>query len=144
MDHSPWQLMLKNGNNCLNNQQLDQAETFYLNAYFTLREARDNDPHSCELLMAWIRICHNLASLYEELGHLGLSLEYLTIPHEYLMQVTEANYLNHEIKHAAFEAISITLSAIFLFTKKKENCNRYCSEVSSLKKIMGRETCAIH
>lgn len=144
MEHSPWQLLLKNGNHCFDNQQLDQAETFYLHAYDLLSKARGNDPQSSKLLMDWICTCHNLSSLYQELAHLDLSLEYLMIPHEYLLKVLEANFLADEIKQAAFKGISITLPAILLFAKNHENCDGCCSQFPSLKKIMSLETCTIH
>ena len=144
MEHSPWQLLLKNGNHCFDNHQLDQAETFYLQAYDLLSTARSDDPQSSELLMDWICTCHNLTSLYEELGYLELSLEYLMIPHEYLMKISEANYLNDESKLNAFKGMSITLPAILLFTKNHSNCDGCCSQLPSLKKIMGQEACSIN
>jgi len=144
MEHSPWQLLLKNGNQCFDNQQLEQAETFYLQAYDLLSTARGDDPQSSELLMDWICTCHNLTSLYEELGYFELSLEYLMIPHDYLMKVSEANYLNDDIKLTAFKGMSITLPAILLFTQNYSNYDGCCSQLPTLKKITGQESGSIH
>lgn len=144
MEHSHWQSLLKNGNDCLDNQQLDQAETFYLQAYDLLSTARGDDPLSSEVLMAWICTCHNLTSVYELFGYLDLSLEYLMIPHEYLMRVSEANYLNDDIKLTAFKGMSITLPAILLFTKNHSHCDGCRSQLPSLQKIMGQEASSIH
>lgn len=144
MEHSHWQSLLKNGNDCLDNRQLDQAETFYLEAYYLLSTARGHDPLSSEVLMAWVCTCHNLTSLYEKFGYLELSLEYLMIPHEYLMRVSEANYLNEEIKLTAFKGISLTLPAIISFTKNHSNCKGCRSQLSSLQKMMGQEASSIH
>lgn len=144
MRHSQWQSLLKSGNNCFDHQQLDEAETFYLQAYDLLSEARGDDPHSSELLMAWICTCHNLTSLYEVLGYLDLSLEYLMIPHEYLMKISEANYLNDDMKLTAFKGINITLPAIILFTNNHANCDGCRLQLPSLQKVMGQETSSIH
>ncbi len=144
MEHSQWQSLLKLGNECFQNKQLNQAEAFYWKVYDLLSIACHDEPQSSDVLMAWICACHNLASLYETFGNLHLSLKFLMTPHEYLTAVSESKHFNDDIKFTAFKGMSITLPAILLFSKNHKICEGCREQLPTLQKIIEQEGSSIH
>jgi len=144
MDNSQWQSLLKLGNECFHDKQWNQAEYFYSEAYDLLAYGYRNDPLSAHTLMAWICSCHNLSSLYEKVGNLELSLKFLTIPHEYLKEISESNMPNDDVKLIAFKGMSLTLPPILSFSKKYPICDDCVSKLASLEKLIAKDNSYVH
>ena len=144
MEHSQWQSLLKLGNDCFHDNNWSQAEFFYSEAYDILANEYRKNPLSSETLMAWICTCHNLSSLYETLDELDLSLKFLKVPYDYLMQVSESNIPDEDAKLVAFRAIPLTIAPILLFAKKHPICDDCKSKLGSLKKLIEQEKIFLH
>ena len=144
MEHMEWQSLLKLGNRCFHDKQWDQAEYFYSEAYDLLAFAYRNDPLSSDLLMAWICACHNLSSLYESLGNLELSLRFLMVPHEYLIEITKSESPTEDVKLIAFKGMNITLSPILMFAKKHPICEDCVAKFHSLEDVLEQGSCSVH
>jgi hypothetical protein len=144
MEHSQWQELLTLGNDCFYGNQLKQAEYFYSEAYDILAYGYRNDPLSTDILMAWIGACHNLSYLYETVGNLDLSLKFLKIPYDYLLEISKSNISNEDVKLIAFKGLSLTITPILLFAKKHPMCDDCKSKFGSLKKLIEQEKALIH
>jgi hypothetical protein len=144
VEHSQWQSLLKLGNECFDDKQLNQAEALYWQAYDLLSLACHEEPQSSDVLMAWICACHNLAALYETFGNLDLSLKFLMAPHEYLITVSESNHFNDDIKFIAFKGMSVTLPPILLFIKSYKICEGCREQQPTLQKIIEQEAASVH
>lgn len=141
MEHTQWQSLLTLGNQCFYEKKWSQAEFFYGEAHDLLAFAYSNDPLSSDTLMAWICTCHNLSSLYEEMGNLDLALRYLMVPHEYLKEINESEVPNDEVKLIAFKAMSTTLNPILLFAK---NHPIYKDKLTVFKEIFKKSKSTVH
>lgn len=144
MGHSQWQELLTLGNDCYQNNQLRQCEFFYSEAYDILAYGYRNNPLSSDILMAWICTCHNLSTLYETMGDLDLSLKFLKVPYDYLVEISESDIPDEEVKLIAFKGISLTVTPILLFVKKHPMCEDCISKLGSLKKVIEQETALVH
>lgn len=136
MKDRQWQSLLKLGNDCFYEQQWDKAEYFYSQAYDLLAIAYRNNPLCSNTLMAWIGTCHNLSALYESTEKLTLALRFLTVPHEYLLEITKSGVENEDIKLIAFKGLTLTLSPILLFAKKHPICDGCLEGFTSLKGLL--------
>jgi hypothetical protein len=136
MKDRQWQSLLKLGNDCFHKQQWDKAETFYSEAYDLLAFSYRNNPLCSNTLMAWIGTCHNLSALYESTEKLTLALRFLTVPHEYLLEITKSGVENEDIKLIAFKGLTLTLSPILLFAKKHPICDGCLEGFTSLKGLI--------
>lgn len=144
MEHCQWQSLLKRGNQCFHDQQWQQAEFFYSEAYDLLAHQFRETPTSTDILMAWICTCHNLSSLYEQKGKLELSLRFLMVPHEYLKEITDSDIGNHDIKLIAYRGLSVTLTPILEFAKKHPVCDSCTGQLESLKLLLEQDAQVIH
>lgn len=144
MEHSQWQSLLKLGNNCFIDNKWGKAEFFYSEAYDILACGYRNNPLSADILMAWICTCHNLASLYEALGDIDLSLKFLKVPYDYLLEISQSNIPDEDVKLIAFKGISLTIAPILMFAKKYPMCDDCKSKFGSLKKLIEQEQSSIH
>ncbi len=144
MEHTQWQSLLRLGNNCFHEQQWDQAQFFYSEAYDLLFHFYQKEPMSSDLLMAWVCTCHNLSSLYERVGQLDLSLTFLMLPHEYLKGMTESSILDDDVQLIALKGMSLTLSPIILFTKKYPLCEGCSLKLKSLQHLMKANFSIVH
>jgi len=144
MEHSQWQSLLKLGNDCFHDKEWNQAEFFYSEAYDLLAFSYRNNPMCAGTLMAWICACHNLSSLYEAKQDLDLSLKFLMVPHEYLLEITESKIDNEDVKLIAFKGLSITLSPVLSFAKKYPICDECLDKFTSLKSFIEQKSQPIH
>lgn len=144
MEHSQWQSLLQLGNQCFHDKQWNQAEFFYSEAYDLLAYGYRNNPLSSEALMAWVCACHNLSSLYETIGNLDLSLKFLKVPHEYLMEIYDSEVPNEDVKLIAIKGISLTLPPILTFIKKHPICDECKSQIDQGCQLMEKAVEAIH
>ncbi|TWX53397.1 hypothetical protein [Colwellia hornerae] len=132
MKNAQWQMLLKQGNDCFFNRQWQQAEFFYSEAYDLLAYGYKSNPLCSETMMAWICSCHNLSSLYEEIGKLTLSLRFLSVPHEYLKSVSQSEHASNDIKLLAFKGLSLTLPPLLVFRKNNPICDECVKEYGAL------------
>jgi hypothetical protein len=144
MKQTQWQSLLKLGNDCFYDKQWSQAEFFYSEAYDMLAYGYRNNPLSADTLMAWVCVCHNLSSLYESIGSLDLSLQFLKVPYDYLKEVSESEIPNEDVKLIAFNGLSLTIPPLMVFAKKYPMCNECKEKLGSLKKLIEHEVSPIH
>ena len=144
MEHSEWQSLLKLGNQSFHEKHWQQAEFFYSEAYDLLAIAYRNDPLSSDLLMAWICSCHNLATLYENLGNISLSWRFLIVPHDYMHEVIQAKGPSDDAKLIATKAMSLILPPILAFTKKHPVCNECIEQFGLPAQFGGLENSHVH
>ncbi|REL29857.1 hypothetical protein [Thalassotalea euphylliae] len=143
-DLSQWQSLLKLGNESFHEQQFQQAEFFYSEAYDLLAHQYRSSPKCADTLMAWICTCHNLSSLYEEMGRLEVSLRFLMVPHEYLIEVTESEVQDEDIKLIAFKGLSLTLAPIMQFAQKHPICEGCKDKLESMEQLLSQDASQIH
>lgn len=136
MEYSQWQSLLQLGNDCFHDKQWSQAEFFYSEAYDLLAFGYRNDPLSAEMLMAWVCTCHNLSSLYETLGNINLSLKFLTVPHDYLTEISDSTIPDEDVKLIAFKGLSLTVPALMMFSKKHPICDDCLAKLGSVNKLI--------
>jgi len=144
MKDSQWQSLIKLGNDCFHEQQWCQSELFYSQAYDLLAFSYRNNPTCTQTLLAWICACHNLSILYESTEKLSLALRFLTVPHEYLLEITNSEIKDEEIKLIAFKGLTLTLSPILMFAKKHPICDSCLASYTSLKSILKQSSLAVH
>lgn len=144
MQHSQWQSLLRRGNQCFHDQQWQQAEFFYSEAYDLLAHQYRESPKCTDLLMAWICTCHNLSSLHEQTGNLEISLRFLMVPHEYLKEITDSEVDDDDIKLIAYRGLSVTLAPILEFAKKHPICGNCKGQLESLKLLLEQEVQVMH
>ncbi|MDO6507849.1 hypothetical protein Q4506_12190 [Colwellia sp. 4_MG-2023] len=144
MEHQQWQSLLKLGNHCFHEKEWSKAEYFYSEAYDLLAFSYRNNPMCADTLMAWVCSCHNLSALYEHQRNISLALRFLMVPHEYLLEVTNAKVDDEDIKLIAFKGLSLTLSPILLFNKKHVICDNCIDRFDSLKLLLQQQENVIH
>ena len=144
MKDNQWQSLLKRGNDCFHEQQWSQAEFFYSEAYNSLGIAYRNNPLCSQTLIAWICACHNLSTLYESTEQLALALKFLTVPHEYLLNITQSLIEDEDIKLIAFKGLTLTFSPILMFAKKHPVCDSCLDSLAPPKTVSRQNACAIH
>lgn len=144
MERSQWQLLLQQGNDHFHDKQWGQAEVLYSEAYDLLAHSYRNNPVCIETLMAWICTCHNLSSLYESVDKMTLALRFLTVPHEYLLEVTQSEINNEQIKLVAMKGLNLTLPAIVQFSQKHPLCEQCIKKHASLETLLADEQSVIH
>jgi hypothetical protein len=144
MEDKQWQSLLKIGNDCFHDQQWSQAELFYSEAYDLLAFSYRDNPLCTQTLMAWICACHNLSTLYESTEKFTLALRFLTVPHEYLLEITKSEIENEDIKLIAFNGLKLTLSPILMFAKKHPICDDCLESLTSLKNLLKQNSLTIH
>ncbi|TWX72440.1 hypothetical protein [Colwellia sp. C1TZA3] len=144
MEDKQWQSLLQQGNNFFHEQQWSQAEFFYSEAYNLLAVSYSNHLMCTQTLMAWICACHNLSALYETTDHLELSLKFLTVPHEYLLNIANSETAEEDAKVTAFDGLRLTLSPILMFAKKYPICDSCLENFTSLKGLLKQHAPALH
>ena len=144
MEVRQWQALLKLGNESFHDQQWDQAEFFYSEAYDLLALSYRKNPTCTQTLMAWICACHNLSALYELTDNLELSLRFLAVPHEYLFKITQSEKEQEDIKMIAFKGLTLTFSPILMFAKKHPICDSYLESFNSLKSLLKHNSLVVH
>lgn len=135
MEDKKWHSLLALGNDCFHEKKWSQAELFYSKAYDLLASSYRENPTSAYTQMAWICVCHNLSTLYELTEKLTLALKFLTVPHQYLLDITKSPLADEEIKLIALQGLSLTLSPILMFTKKHPICDDCLESFTSIKSL---------
>ena len=110
-----WQNLLEDGNNCFHDKNWLQAEYCYKEAAFHLDSLWSADTTNVQLLMAWICASHNLATLFEVQQNPELSLQYLLIPHNRMLSISNSNESNEDTKLIAQNALKVTFMPILMF-----------------------------
>jgi hypothetical protein len=144
MEHAQWQSLLKSGNDSFYEKQWRLAEFYYSEAYDMLAYSYRNDPLSVDTLMAWVCTCHNLASLYESVGDLDLSLKFLKIPYEYLTEVSISKIPNDDVKSIAFKGLSLTITPLREFAKKYPMCDDCKDKLGAAAQVIEYEARHMH
>ena len=144
MEDEQWQSLIRHGNDSFHEQQWTQAEFFYSKAYDSLGVFYRNNPLCSQTLMAWICACHNLSTLYESTDKLPLALKFLTVPHEYLLEITKSKIKDEDIKLIAFKGLSLTLPAILMFAQKHPVCDSCLEGLTAISNIIEQESSVIH
>lgn len=144
MEAMQWQSLLKLGNDCYNDNQWQQAEFFYSEAYDLLAYGYRNNPVCEETMIAWVCTCHNLSALYERMGNTSLSLRFLTVPHEYLKEVSQTDSAPNDIKSLAIKGLSITLPPILTYAQKHPICEDCLSELQGEQTLIDHDSQLIH
>ncbi|MDG1752466.1 MAG: hypothetical protein P8I03_12525 [Thalassotalea sp.] len=144
MQSEQWKSLLTHGNDCFNDNKWQKAENFYSEAYDLLSFGYRNNPKCIETMMAWICSCHNLSSLYEKTNKLTLSLKFLTVPHDYLKNISESDKANNDIKLLAIKGLSLTLPPIIAFSKNHPICDDCIEELSSMKSVIEHSKRQMH
>lgn len=122
-----WQRLLHDGNECFDQNNWLQAEYYYKEAASYLDLLWSADIKNVELLMAWICVSHNLATLFEVQGDTKISLQYLLIPHQRMVELSQISQPCEDLRDIAFNALKTTFMPILLFTKKYPTCTN-CQE----------------
>jgi|TARA_B110000091_G_C13638795_1_gene400300 hypothetical protein len=139
-----WQQLLSDGNECFYNEEWVQAEYFYKEAVSYLDILWTADINNIELLMAWIGSCHNLAVLYEKQGNPRISLEYLLIPHNKMLDLSQHSQECEDVKLIAFKALKLTFMPVLLFSQKYPLCKDCKKELKSFKSQLDENQGTIH
>ena len=144
MDTMQWQSLLQLDNDSYNDNQWQQAEFFYSEAYDLLAYGYRNNPVCEETMIAWVCTCHNLSALYEQMGNTSLSLRFLTVPHEYLQDVSQTDNAPNDIKLLAIKGLSLTLPALLTFAKKHPICEDCLKTLEGQALIMAEDIGQLH
>ncbi|NKF52287.1 hypothetical protein G3R49_17140 [Shewanella sp. WXL01] len=139
-----WQLLLIQGNEYFQNQQWQQAEQQYSEAFDLLAAQFDAQLGNGDIMMAWICTCHNLSSLYEAWGRQDDALRFLLAPHEHLRQLIETLDSSEQIRLTLMRGMSITIPAIQAFATKYPICEGCIALYPSLKTIVEQTKHVIH
>lgn len=144
MNATQWQSLLTLGNDCFHDNQWQQAEYFYSEAYDILAYSYRNNPVCEQTMMAWICTCHNLSSLYEQMDNCSLALRFLTVPHNYLKEVAHNTKIPNDIKLIAIKGLSITLPPILKFAKQYPLCDDCMSSFSQMESLIEHSCETVH
>ncbi|MBU2870596.1 hypothetical protein [Colwellia sp. E2M01] len=144
MEDTQWQSLIKLGNDSFHQHQWSKAETYYSQAYDSLGVSYRNNPLCSETLMAWICACHNLSTLYESTEQLSLALKFLTVPHEYLLEVSKSKAADEDIKLIAINGLRFTLSPILMFAQKHPICEGCLDGLVAVDNSLKQSTPLLH
>jgi hypothetical protein len=139
-----WQRLLSDGNECFDNEKWRQAEYFYKEAASYLDILWAADISNIELLMAWIGSCHNLAVLYEKQDNPQVSLEYLLIPHQRMLAMSNSGEYCDDVQLIALKALKITFMPVLLFSKKYGICKDCQKALQAFKSQLDENQGTIH
>jgi hypothetical protein len=118
-----WQNLLNDGNDYFHHKNWQQAEYCYKEAAFYLDLLWSSDSRNVQLLMSWICVSHNLATLFEAQDDPDLSLQYLLIPHNRMLSICNSNESCEDAKLIAQNALKVTFMPILMFSKRHPMCD---------------------
>lgn len=139
-----WQLLMKKGNRCFEQQQWTKSELYYKSAYSQLEGLWLKDAEYESLLMAWICACQNLATLFETRGEYDSSIGYLVKAYQEAFHVSQNNTVSYSLRGLAFGALSTTLNAILHFTDKYPTCEHCLARLHQLRETLECEADIVH
>lgn len=139
-----WQNLLEDGNNCFHDKNWLQAEYCYKEAAFHLDSLWSADTTNVQLLMAWICASHNLATLFEVQQNPELSLQYLLIPHNRMLSISNSNESNEDTKLIAQNALKVTFMPILMFSKRHPMCDTCKKSLAEFKANLEQNQQVVH
>ena len=119
-----WQTLMREGNDCFDQCAWLDAEQYYNKALALIELDWQEDRNNVELLLAWIAGLHNLSTLFEEQGDSELALRYLTLPHQWMLALSQDDSIPDELQAMAMRAIKITLMPLLEFSKNHPICEQ--------------------
>ncbi|OUR61786.1 hypothetical protein A9Q74_07680 [Colwellia sp. 39_35_sub15_T18] len=139
-----WQNLLNDGNDCFHNKNWGQAEYCYKEAAFHLDSLWAADSRNVQLLMAWICVSHNLATLFEVQDNPDLSLQYLLIPHNRMLTICNSADSCEDTRLIAQNALKVTFMPILMFSKRHPMCNTCQKSLADFKASLESNQQVIH
>ena len=139
-----WQNLLEDGNNCFHDKNWLQAEYCYKEAAFHLDSLWSADSTNVQLLMAWICASHNLATLFEVQQNPELSLQYLLIPHNRMLSISNSDESNENTKLIAQNALKVTFMPILMFSKRHPMCDTCKKSLAEFKANLEQNQQVVH
>lgn len=137
-----WHLLLEQGNYRFNQQQWSEAEELYHQAIECLEHHWQKN-YDESLLLPWVSAFHNLAMLYEEQGKAKVALQYLKIPHQRMIELSNAEEASESVQWLATRTLQITIAPLVSFSKKyhacescRESLNREVVQADALQPIL--------
>lgn len=139
-----WQKLIANGNDYFHKRNWLQAEYNYKEASFHLDYLWASNSKNVELLMAWISVFHNLATLFEVQDNPELSLEYLLIPHNRMLTISNSDEQCEDMKLIATNALKVTFMPVLMFSKRHPICSGCQQSLEKFKQSIEAQQCSIH
>lgn len=139
-----WQNLLDDGNNCFHEKNWLQAEYCYKEAAFHLDSLWSAEPKNVQLLMAWICVSHNLATLFEVQENPDLSLQYLLIPHNRMLSICNSEESCEDTKLIAQNALKVTFMPILMFSKRHPMCGTCKQSLAEFKASLEQNQQVVH
>ena len=139
-----WQDLLGNGNRCFNNQDYLQAEYYYQQARADLENLWSQDCKNSSLLLAWIRVSHNISALFELQGKTEQALHYLHLPHQHLLTLSQMPGYDDDIQLIASNALKLTLPPLLEFAHQYPICGNCLKKLTELHQQLFQERAQLH
>ena len=139
-----WQDLLRYGKACFDNKDWLQAEYYFKQAESDLDQLWSQNSKNIELLMAWICSSHNLATLFEEQGNIEVSLQYLLLPHQRLLMLSENQQCCEDVQLIAIWALKLTLPPLITFAEKYPMCQECQRKFTSLEQRLAHNQPLLH
>lgn len=139
-----WQTLLTNGNEYFHQQCWQQAEYYYKQAYQELESQWQQELDNSELLMAWLCACNNLSVLFERLGEMQVSLQFLKYPHAVLQAIADNPGLSSDTRLVATYGMKHTLAPLLMFTEKHPTCSNCRDKLLAEQKALFKNNDPIH
>lgn len=139
-----WQLLMKKGNGCFEEQQWTKAELYYKSAYSQLEGLWLQDVEYESLLTAWICACQNLATLFETQGEYDRSIGYLVKAYQVAFNTSQNSIASNSLRSLAFSALGTTLRGILHFTDKYPTCEHCLLQLNRLQQTIECQADIVH
>ncbi len=139
-----WQNLLNDGNNCFHEKNWIEAEYCYKEAAFHLDSLWSADIKNVQLLMAWVCVSHNLATLFEAQNNPELSLQYLLIPHNRMLSLCHSHDSCDDTKLIAPNALKLTFMPILMFSKRHPVCDKCTKSIAEFKENIALNQQVVH
>ncbi|MBO9488961.1 hypothetical protein J7384_01170 [Endozoicomonas sp. G2_1] len=139
-----WQQLMKQGNDCFDQQQWLQAEYFYQEAITSLDSLWQQDIENIELLMAWISGVHNLSALFEVQEESQVALQFLLIAHQRMLDLSQNQTLSEDMQLIAHRALKTTLMPLLQYSQKYPTCNHCQHALQTLKAQLDQNQETVH
>ncbi|WP_085297574.1 hypothetical protein [Cognaticolwellia mytili] len=139
-----WQLLMKKGNRCFEEQQWIKAELYYKSAYSQLEGLWLQDGEYESLLMAWICACQNLAILFETQGEYDRSIGYLVKAYQEAFHTSQNHIASDSLRSLAFGALGATLKKILHFADKYPTCEDCLTKLYRLQQTIECQADVVH
>jgi len=126
-----WQKFMVQGNHLFSHQRWNDALGYYHKAIKLLeKEITNNTDDIQQTLQGWICGHHNIASTYEQQGHIALSRDALIMPFQYMLTLAHNPNASPLLQMTANSALKITLPALLTFA------NNHPSEFTQINHVV--------